>query len=201
MLYKLTNENMQTYNGFQWRVGDLVTTPGTGPLCSPGWIHCYTHPLLAVVLNPIHAGFKSPRLWTFNDRGAKRLHDHGLKVGVSRGKLVEEIPLPTVPIECRVRWAIQLALPVCEEADWCHWAEEWLSGRDRSSEAAWAAAREAAWTAAWTAAWAAREAKEAREAREAAWEAAWAAARAAETKPLPLAELLEQAICDEETTD
>ena len=82
LLYKLTDAQAQTHGDTQW--GDNVehTAPGTGPLCSAGWIHAYTDPLLAVLLNPIHAKFSSPRLWEADgDVGAT---DHGLKVGCTR---------------------------------------------------------------------------------------------------------------------
>ena len=68
-LCKLTNRDMTTYGGFRWTVGKWVETSGTGPLCSDGWIRCYTHPLLAVALNPIHANFASPRLWEIEVAG------------------------------------------------------------------------------------------------------------------------------------
>ena len=62
-LYKLTNENGQTYNKTQWGEGVVHTADGTGNLCSKRWIHAYADPLLAVLLNPIHANFHNPQLW------------------------------------------------------------------------------------------------------------------------------------------
>lgn len=61
-LYKLTNQNGQTYNQTQW--GENVSHSGTGQgeLCGPGWIHAYTSPLLATLFNPIHAAFSNPQL-------------------------------------------------------------------------------------------------------------------------------------------
>jgi hypothetical protein len=56
------------------------------------------------------------------------------------------------------------------------WAEKWLSGEDRTADAA-QAAREAAWVTAWAAEAAARAAQEAGAAQAAAW-AAWAAREA-----------------------
>ena len=53
--YKLTNQEMQTHNGFQWELGEWQETSGEGGLCGPGWLHYYSDPLLAVLLNPIHA--------------------------------------------------------------------------------------------------------------------------------------------------
>ena len=59
-LYKLTDEKMQTYNGFQWVLGETHETNGEGNLCGPGWLHAYTDPLLAILLNPIHANISNP---------------------------------------------------------------------------------------------------------------------------------------------
>jgi hypothetical protein len=60
IVYKLTDQHLQTYQGYQWAVGERREFPGTGDLCGAGWCHAYTHPLLAVILNPIHVGFTTP---------------------------------------------------------------------------------------------------------------------------------------------
>lgn len=175
-LYKLTDQDGYTRRDYDnaclW--GEDVSHSGTGEgeLCGPGYIHAYTHPLLAVLLNPIHAKFHSPRLWEAEGKIAKS--DRGLKVGCATLKTIREMPLPVVTTEQRVRFAILCAKTVCTDAAWLAWASGWLDGTDRTvraAAAAWAAATWAAEAAAW-AAWVA----------EAAW-AAWAAeavARAAE---------------------
>ena len=56
--YKLTNENHETYNGTKWGPGVTHETDGHGELCGSGWLHYYDDPLLAVLLNPIHANFQ-----------------------------------------------------------------------------------------------------------------------------------------------
>lgn len=179
ILYKLTDQNMQTHRGCQWVLGEKKTTSGEGELCGPGWLHCYADPLLAVLLNPIHADYKNPRL--FRARvGRKSKHDHGLKSGYTKMTLIEEIPVPAISTAQRVRFAILCAMKVYQDPGFVQWGETWLSGKDRSAEAAEAAA-EAAWAAgaaAWAAAWAA-EAAEAAAWDEAAEAAAWAARAAA----------------------
>src|SRR5690554_5166757 len=62
-LYKLTDEHGKTHGNTQW--GPNVTHFGTGKgeLCGPGYIHAYEHPLIAVLLNPVHGYFKNPRMW------------------------------------------------------------------------------------------------------------------------------------------
>ena len=179
-MYKLTDQNMQTHRGFQWKLGEVKTTSGKGDLCGPGWLHCYTDPLLAVLLNPIHADIQNPRLFLAEVSG-KSKHDHGLKSGYTRMTLIKEIPVPDITTENRVKFGIFCALEGYRDPGFIRWAEGWISGADRSeneADAASGAARAAA-----GAAWAADAAGEAaRAATRAAWAAdaaAWAATWAA----------------------
>jgi len=138
-VYKLTDENDRTHGDTQW--GENVTheAPGTGDLCSSGWIHCYTDPLLAVLLNQIHRNFQNPNLWEAEADGATK-EDHGLKLGVQKLTTLRRMPVPDVTREQRVRFGILCAKQVYRDVDWNFWADGWLSGRDRSREAAGAAA-------------------------------------------------------------
>jgi hypothetical protein len=166
-LYKLTDGDGKTRNGTQWGPGISHSGTGKGGLCGPGWIHAYEHPLIAVLMNPIHANFQNPRLW--EAEGEVGLRDGQLKCGCKTLTTVREIPLPSITTEMRVRFAILCAKEVCAYPAWNAWADRWLSGEDRTQAAARAAeaAREA------------REARAARAARAAAWAAAWAARAAA----------------------
>jgi hypothetical protein len=179
-LWKLTDRKHRTRGATQWGEGATHTASGEGELCTPGWLHAYLSPELAVLLNPIHADISDPVLWECEGDIGKR--DHDLKVGCSRLTTLRAVPLPACSVEQRVEFAIRCALAVCDEPSFVAWANAWLDGSNRSAAAAEAAteaapeaaaAKEAAAkeAAAW-AAWAA-------EAAEAAWAAA-AAARAAE---------------------
>lgn len=132
-LYKLTNENMQTFNGCQWKLGETKETSGKGELCGPGFLHAYTDPILAVFLNPIHADFKNPRL--FEAKGNVRKTDRGLKVGCTKLTLKKELPLPTVTTKQCVRFAILCAKEVYKDPTWNKWADAWLDKTDRTKEA------------------------------------------------------------------
>ena len=182
--YKLTRQDNTTHNGCKWGEGVTHETSGEGDLCSSGWLHAYSHPLIAVFMNPRHADIKSPKLWECLGDG-EYLDYHGLKCGYTRLTTVREIPLPQVTTEQRVAFAILCAKEVCKDPEWSAWADNWLRGANRTKAAArvaaLAAARvagEAVWVARaaasaadYAAAWAvAREA-----AREAALAAAWAA--------------------------
>ena len=185
-LYKLTDSCGKTRNDTQWGPGVSHSGTGEGELCGPGWIHAYEHPLVAVLMNPIHADFQNPRLW--ESEGEVGLRDGQLKCGCKTLTTVREIPLPSITTEMRVRFAILCAKEVCASySAWNAWADRWLSGEDRSeaaAEAAWAAQAAAAQAAAaeasavWAAAWAA-EAAAYRSAEAAAWAAAEAAYRSA----------------------
>jgi len=175
--YKLTNRNLYTYGGFLWQVDRWHETDGEGDLCGPGWLHAYSDPILAVMMNPIHADFPNPRL--FEARGAgRKLDDYGLKCGYTRIRLVKELDVPEVNVIQRVAFGILCALEVCEDSRFRAWDHAWLDGSDRSAESARvakiAAARSSS-TAAMAAEWATRATK----ADVAAW-AAGAAARATE---------------------
>jgi hypothetical protein len=127
-------------------------------------------------MNPIHARVKTPRLW--EAEGEVGLRDGQFKCGCKTLTTIGEIPLPKITTEMRVRFAILCATEVCADLPWNAWADRWLSGEDRSAEAAWAAQATswAAYAAQAAASWAAHAA--ARAAAAAAW-AAWAAEAAA----------------------
>ena len=193
-LFKLTDSNGQTYGGIQWGEGVTHEGTGEGELCGPGWIHAYTDPVLAVMLNPIHAEFTNPRLWEAEGEVSKT--DFGLKVGCRRLTTVRELQLPEVSIEQRIRFGILCAklVMVNDTTGWNLWADRWLNGTDRTARAATRAAHAAAWDggreAARVAAWAARATARAALAAE-------AATLAAAQRPLDLIQLAHQALKDQ----
>lgn len=189
-LYKLTDEYGKTQNDTQWGPGVTHSGTGEGGLCGPGWIHAYEHPLIAVLMNPIHADFKTPRLW--KAEGEVGLRDGQLKCGCTILTTIREIPFPKITTEMRVRFAILCAKRVHECSTWNAWADRWLLGEDRSAASAYEAwelaRRPAAWALTrrpgtagpgWVAAAAAAEAADAAADRDP--EAPWTAvSRAAE---------------------
>jgi len=174
-LYKLTDNKDRTYNKTQWGEGVTHTATGDGiDLCSNGYIHAYTDPYLALFLNPIHANFRNCHLWEAEGDVIK--DDNGLKVGCKSLTTTRRMTKPHITKQMLVKFAILCALEVCDNAEFVVWANNWLSGKDRSKAAAWAAARATTR--------ATRAAAEA--AAEAAWAAARAAARATRAKPIDL---------------
>ena len=194
-LYKLTDENWETHGHTKWGPG--VThgpTSGEGGLCGSGWLHAYTSPELALLLNPIHANFRNPVLW--EAEGEIEKSDSGLKVGVRTLTTIRILDQPEITIEHLVRFAILCALEICTKPGFAAWANAWLSGADRSAYAAYTAyaamvdldfaaahvAARAAAYAAHVAAYVATYAADAADAACAAADAACAAARVAAGK-------------------
>ena len=136
--YKLTDENNQTRNNTQW--GENVTHEATGngkKLCTDGWIHFYEDPLVAMMMNPAHASFKNPHLWEAEAEG--EMLREATKSGCKKLTTLKQIPLPEITLTQRVAFGILCALEVCAEESFREWAKNWLSGKDRSVCAAYAA--------------------------------------------------------------
>ena len=158
--YKLTTQSLTTRNGFQWEIGKTEKTDGSGELCSSGWLHCYTNPLLAILLNPVHANISSPRLFEVEVSGSSKT-DNGLKEGWTGMELIKEIKIPNITITQKVAFGILCSLEVYKEKSYVVWANNWLNNVDRTELAADADAAAAAdWAASARAAadWAARAA-------------------------------------------
>ena len=157
--YKLTDQKMQTYQGFQWNLGEWQEARGSSEkgLCSDGWLHCYDSPLLAVLHNPIHADISNPRLFEVEVDGDCK-NDNGIKCGYKRMRLVREISIPTITTEQKIKYAILCAKQVCFEKEWNIWADNWLSNVNRTSDVARTADAAAAHAAAFAAAYAAHAA-------------------------------------------
>lgn len=133
--YKLTSQDLTTYNGFQWTLNEWKETVGGWELCSPGWLHCYSHPLIAILLNRIHANIHNPRLFKCEVEG-KTLDDRGLKEGWTRMRLIEEMQIPRVSQNQSIAFAILCALEVSQNQCFIEWANNWLSGKNRNIESA-----------------------------------------------------------------
>lgn len=167
---KLVTQDYKTRKGEKnetlWEVGKRVEAVGTGGLCTDGVIHFYDSIWVALLMNCYHADIPNPRAIVI-EVGEVVAHD-GTKGGSKWATMLREIPVPMMTTEQRVEIAIRCALAVSHDPEFVEWANKWLSGEDRSREAAEAAA------------WA----EEAAEAADAAWAAAraavaWAEARAA----------------------
>ena len=154
-LYKLTDQNDQTQGQTRW--GENITHSAVGEdnkLCTSGVIHAYTHPFLAMLFNCIQGKFDEDTCHMWESEGEPVAGD-GTKKGCKTLTTLKRIEVPKVTIEQRVRFAILSVLEVYHVEEFKVWAINWLSGKNRSAEAAkaaWAAgaAAEAAVRATWT---------------------------------------------------
>jgi len=87
-------------------------------------------------MNPAHANIRNPRLFRAEVEG-KFLDDNGLKCGYSRARLIEELPVPQISPVQRVRFAIFCVKEVYKGKKWNEWADNWLSGKDRTIITFW----------------------------------------------------------------
>jgi len=133
--YKLTTQDLTTYANTKWVLNEWKETSGKGELCTKGWLHCYTHPLLAILLNPIHANINSPKLFKCEVEG-KRLTDNGRKEGWTRMRIIEEMEIPQLSLINKVAFGILCALEGCKNKKFVLWANNWLENKDRSKESA-----------------------------------------------------------------
>ena len=147
-LYKLTDKDGYTrrgeYNQCLWGPNVSHSGTGRGDLCSEGYIHAYTSPFLAILLNPLHANFKESEMRLWKAEGNIVKSDKGLKVGCITLTTIEEISKPNISATQKTIFAILCAKAVCKNTKWNIWANEYLSGKDRSKNAAYAAANAAA---------------------------------------------------------
>jgi hypothetical protein len=143
MYYKLTTQEGKTRNETQW--GENISHEATGDikqdLCSDAWIHAYTHPLLAVLMNPAHADIENPILWEGKGEGEAKFES--LKCGFRKFTTLKKIPLPEVNVVQKAAFGILCAKEINTDSSWNQWADKWLSGEDRTKSSAYAAANAA----------------------------------------------------------
>jgi hypothetical protein len=141
-------------------------------------------------MNPAHADILNPKLWECEADGEHK-DDRGLKGGCTRLTTIKEIPLPVWTNEEKIKFAILCAIEVYggKSGNWDRWAENWLTGADRSSNSARAAAYAADASAA--AAYAAY-ASAADSAAYAAYAAAYAAYAAAYAKTIDFSLIIKE---------
>jgi hypothetical protein len=138
--FKLTDEKGQSFNGMQW--GEGITNEiqlkedETIALCSNTCLHFYDDKYLAVLLNPTHAQFKSPILWEAIADGSNIISNYNLKFGCLKLTTLRKIELPEYTDLQKIYFGIICAKEVYKDEQWQTWADNWISGKDRSLKAA-----------------------------------------------------------------
>ena len=177
---------MVSYGDTKWEIGKPITLSKEGvQMCTDQVFHCYNHPALAIIFNPIHANIKNPKL--FEIEVDKIVATDGLKFASKSQTLIKELPLPQIELIQKIEFAIRVAKLVYKDEQWNIWADAWLNKENCSWDSAnaacsWGSANAAAanydaYAAACAATRAAADA--ARAAARAASAAAYAAADAA----------------------
>lgn len=143
-LYKLTEQDWTTRKGYpnetKWGPGvEHSADPrykGRG-LCTAGFIHCYSHPLVAVFNNPKDAEIENPVLW--EAEGEVIAGTANTKYGVYTLKTIRTLKLPTLSRNQRVAIAIYCSLKIANNSPkYTNWAKNWLTGKDRTAAVAYA---------------------------------------------------------------
>jgi hypothetical protein len=154
-------------------------------LCSSSWFHVYSSPILAILLNVLHADIPAPRIFKCACSGLHK-EDRGLKEGFTEVKLTSEIELPKITLTQTIAFGILCAQKVYFDKEWNEWANDWLNNNNRTARTAYDTANaayavaDAAYAAARAGSAAARAADAACDAAcDAAYAVAYAAVRAA----------------------
>ena len=137
--YKLTDINKQTHNGYQLPENGIWYYPSnrkdTCTPCSDTALHHYSHPLLAILFNPIHASYKNCRLFKSEvdcEYGTDRL-----KGWCTAQKVISELEVPKITLEQKIAFAIYCAEYTGNTSYiWQTWAYNWMHNIDRSAGAA-----------------------------------------------------------------
>jgi hypothetical protein len=137
--YKLLSQEMTSHNDTKWEIGVPIFVSKQGnEMCTDQVLHCYNHPMLAVIFNPIHANIRKPKLFEIQVDGI--CNNDGLKFASKSQTLIKEISLPEISLEQKIEFAIKVAKLVYKNGSWNSWADKWLDGSDRTVGAAYAAA-------------------------------------------------------------
>ena len=110
--YKLTDSKDGKYftrNSTIWGENKGHRAPGTGEICSSGWIHCYDTPLTAALFFPAHVRFARPVLWAARWAG-DTINDNGVKRGVQNLRTLYRVPFPRLTILQRLHIAARVIM-------------------------------------------------------------------------------------------
>jgi hypothetical protein len=110
-LIKLTDSRGYTQNKTHWEIGSKLSLPYTSKpkLCTTDVIHAYKSLNLALLVNPIHASFKDPKI--FEAIGEIVVEDP-LKVGCFKLKIVEKLQQPSWYKDTKTKRKVQLQFAI-----------------------------------------------------------------------------------------
>lgn len=145
LVYKLTNQDNTTKNNTLWGENVSHEATGYGRMCGPGWLHAYSDPRIAVLMNMAHGRFMNPKLWEAKGEG-EFCDDYGKKCGFTKLTTIKETRLPELTKEQRIRIGILYVKEAynnpCIKSnlynvqfyiDWNKWADEWLNAPNETN--------------------------------------------------------------------
>lgn len=94
----------------------------------------YYNPLVAVLLKSCHNLDKCTKLCKVTSEGQVTEKDG--QIFSENFTIGEELEIPEVSNIQKIAFGILCALQVCKQKDFVFWANDWLSGKDRSKESA-----------------------------------------------------------------
>jgi hypothetical protein len=105
----------------------------------------YSSPLLASLLNPIGENIQEPYTMfevEAEDMTVEETPNHPIIHGTSISK-IREIEFTVLDLISKIRYAITYTKRIYDDAEWNHWADNWLDNIDRSAERAYKASYQA----------------------------------------------------------
>jgi len=135
---KLVDKSLQTRDGYQWTIGKRHRATGKRGqgLCSGEYLHCYESLEQASMMAPFHGVGHYTRALVAEGRCA--ISD-GTKIGCRQLTILREVEPLMLTTEQRIAAAIVMSSRIYRSASWSSWAFAWLSGNDRSYDAAYSA--------------------------------------------------------------
>lgn len=131
--YKITDKQWKTANCTIWGINKTVTSSiksFKGKLCNGGWIHAYTHPILAGFLNPIFGNDKEGILWRWKgDVGV--VSDVGI-VGCHSFTTTSVSTYPMISSVDTIKIALTAASDVYFDQEYQSYMDDWLKDKCRS---------------------------------------------------------------------
>jgi len=144
--YKLIErEAVKTENGgekeekFDWKLKKWKEVEGDKEffgVFSEGWLHCYSDPLIAILLNPINENIQNPRIFEVEVDGKEAYNN--MKYAYKKMRLIKEVNVPKITLEQKVKFAVLCALEVCTDNKFTSWAKDWYGGKKRKDILAFA---------------------------------------------------------------
>jgi hypothetical protein len=143
--FKLTDAEMKTWEGFQWRLGVRHDEPADRPrvlrLRNKGCLHAFVTPEVAALMAPFRAPEGYTRLFRAQVDG--EIVNDGTQIGARSMKLVEEVDYPRPDSDQRVYFAIRAVRDAARRSavalsyEWEKWADRWIQGSDLGRFETW----------------------------------------------------------------